>query len=139
MNYLCQMEGMKVSMSSKTKYIIAVCFWSLSILFLSITTLIEWIQESSIRGWTIFIIAMGLYFLLNLLTYGVREEKQVDDELDTHIKAKSARIIYPFLMIISVIIYYFFSDYNNYPLLVLIVFIFIARPLFEFIYSRKFK
>lgn len=126
-------------MSSKTKYIIGLTFWSAGILILSLTTIIYWNKYGTIEGWHIFVLSISLYNLLNMLTWGIREKEQVDDELDTHIKAKSSRVSYPFLMISSAVIYYFFSDYDNYPLLAVIFFIFVARPLFEFIYSRRFK
>ena len=126
-------------MSSKTKYIIGLTFWSVGVLIVSLTTIIYWNKYGAIEGWYIFVLSISLYNLLNMLTWGIREKEQVDDELDTHIKAKSSRVSYPFLMISSAVIYYFFSDYDNYPLLAVIFFIFVARPLFEFIYSRRFK
>lgn len=126
-------------MSSKIKHIIALSFWSIGISVFALLTIINFNKYGTIRGFDIFILSIALYNLLILLTWGIREKSQVDDELDTHIKTRSSRLSYLILMFSSVAIYYFFSDKDNYPLIAVIAIIFIAKPLLEFIYSRRFK
>lgn len=126
-------------MSCKTKYIIEVSFLGLGSLAFIFFLINDYLKYDEVHGWLIFLCSLFLYYFLSNLTWGVREEGQEDDELDTHIKAQSSKATYPFLMISSVVIYYFFSDNDNYPLLAVIALIFVARPLFELIYSRKFK
>ena len=126
-------------MSSVVKHRISVSFLGVFTLAFSFFLISDWIKYREIDGWLIFMLSLVLYYLLKDLTWGVREEGQKDDELDLHIKAHSSRVTYPVLMICSVLIYYFFSDNDNYPLLAVIALIFITKPLLEFIYSRKFK
>lgn len=84
-------------MTAKTKHTIAVSFWSFAIVLLTILTVMNYVKDGTLRGIDIFVIALGAYQLLRLFTWGVQEKEQHDDELHTHIKARSTSVTRPAL------------------------------------------
>lgn len=126
-------------MNKKTKHVIALSFWSIATLTFVYIIARNFLHDGTVEGGHIFILCMCLYYVLTLSTWGVRDSAQVEDELVTHIKRRSSRASYIILIFSAVIIYNFFSDKDNYPLIALIAVLLIAKPLCELVYSRQFR
>lgn len=126
--------------SKKNKALFNIIFFSLAFILSLILVLYSWFHSQLIDGITLFFSFIFLHLVFKELTWGLREEGVTEeDELDKHIKSQSSKISYYFLLISSFTILYFFSDSNNYPLIVVVGLIFVTLPITEFVYSRKYR
>ncbi|KGX94053.1 hypothetical protein N781_00485 [Pontibacillus halophilus JSM 076056 = DSM 19796] len=128
-----------MKLSKKTKRFIGLISFVIGFVASLSIVVDKWFNSQEFDGKFLFFSFFFLHFILKYVTWGKIYENEEENEFDKQIKAKSSRMSYYIIMMSSITILYFFSDSENYPLLVTVGLILVTLPLTEFLYSKRYK